>query len=131
MEIRQFRLALNARRFDRTCRFYTEILGLPRLRSWEGKDGRVALYQAGPGVVEVRGRTREREGNEKEEAFDYQGPEQKMVITLLVPSAEEAYERLLLNDRNIPGGLTTLPDGSLAFETHDPDGIRIRLCEAA
>ena len=131
MEIRQFRVALKARRFDDTSRFYNEILGLPRLRSWEGKNGRGAQFQAGPGVVEVRGRSRDRERDEREESFDYQGPEQKMVITLQVPSAEAAYERLLLNDRNIPGGLMTQADGTLAFRTHDPDGIQILLCEAA
>ncbi len=129
MEIRQFRVAVKARRFDRTCHFYTDILGLPRLRSWEGKRGRGALFQAGPGVVEVLGRTRDSESGDRNEAFDHQGPEHKLTITLVVPSAEQAYERLLLNDRNIPGGLMTLDDGTLAFETHDPDGVKIRLCE--
>ena len=129
MEIRQFRVVLKARRFDRTCHFYTETLGLPRLRRWEGKSGRGALFQAGPGVVEVRGRTRDSESADRNEAFDYQGPAQKMNITLQVSSAEQAYERLMFNDRNIPGGLTTLSDGTLAFETHDPDGVKIRLAE--
>ncbi len=129
MEIRQFRVAVRARRFDHTCRFYTEILELPRLRSWEGENGRGALFQAGPGVVEVQGRARHRESADRSEAFDYQGPAQKMTITLQVASTEVAQERLLLNDRNIPGGLLTLPDGTVAFETHDPDGIKIRLCE--
>lgn len=129
MEIRQFRVALKARRFDRTCRFYNEILGLPRVRSWEGETGRGAQFQAGPGVIEVQGRTRESEQDERNEAYDYQGPAQKMVVALEVPSAEQAYERLLLNDRNIPGGLLTRPDGTMAFETHDPDGIKIVLVE--
>jgi catechol 2,3-dioxygenase-like lactoylglutathione lyase family enzyme len=129
MEIRQFRLALKARRFDRTCRFYNEVLGLPRLRSWEGEHGRGALFQAGPGVVEVRGRSRDKERHDRSEAFDYQGPAQKMTVTLQVASAERAYERLLLADRNIPGGLETLPDGKLVFETHDPDGVRVRFSE--
>lgn len=129
MEIRQFRVVLKARRFDHTCRFYTEILGLPRLRRWEGKQGRGALFQAGPGVVEVRGRSRDSESSDRNEAFDYQGPAQKMTITLQVASAEKAYERLLLNDRNIAGGLITQSDGSLVFETHDPDGIKVRLSE--
>lgn len=130
MEIRQFRVVLKARRFDRTCRFYNEILGLPRLRSWEGDEGRGALFQAGPGIVEVQGRPRDSEREDRHEAFDYQGPSQKMVLTLQVPSAQEAYERLLLGDRNIPGGLTTLADGSEVFETHDPDGIKVRYSES-
>ena len=130
MEIRQFRVALKARRFDRTCHFYTEVLGLPRLRSWEGEHGRGALFQAGPGVVEVRGRTRDSESADRDEAFDYQGPAQKMTIILQVASAEQAYERLLLADRNVPGGLMALPDGTVAFETHDPDGVKVRFSES-
>ena len=128
MEIRQFRVVLKARRFDHTCRFYNEILGLSTLRRWEGNSGRGALFQAGPGVVEVQGRAREAE-SDPGEAWDYQGPAQKMTLTLQVASAERAYERLLLADRNIPGGLKTLADGSLAFETHDPDGVKIVLSE--
>ena len=130
MEIRQFRVALKARRFDRTCRFYDEVIGLPRLRSWEGREGRGALFQAGPGIVEVHGRSRESESDDRDEGFDYQGPAQKMIITLVVPSAEQAYERLLLADRNIPGGLSSGPGGSLVFETHDPDGIKIQFRES-
>jgi catechol 2,3-dioxygenase-like lactoylglutathione lyase family enzyme len=130
MEIRQFRVVLRARRFDRTCHFYNEILGLPRHRSWEGNGARGALFQAGPGLVEVHGRSRDKESEDRDEAFDYQGPDHKITVTLVVPSAEQAYERLLLNDRNIPGGLMTMSDGTLAFETHDPDGIKLRLREA-
>ena len=131
MEIRQFRVALKARRFELTCRFYNEILGLPRLRSWEHEDGRGAQFQAGPGVVEVHGRTRDRERDGREEAYNYQGPDQKMVVHLQVSSAELAYEKLLFNDRNIPGGLVTQADGTLAFKTHDPDGIQVVLSEPA
>lgn len=130
MDIRQFRVALKARRFERTCRFYGEVLGLPRLRRWEGSSGRGALYLAGPGVIEVRGRSAESERDRRAEAYDYQGPNHKLTVSLVVPSAEQAYERLLLADRNIPGGLVALDDGGLAFETHDPDGVKIRLCEA-
>ncbi|MFQ5349606.1 MAG: VOC family protein [Thermoanaerobaculia bacterium] len=129
MEIRQFRVVLKARRFDTTCRFYTEVLGLPRLRSWEGEQGRGALFQAGSGAVEVRGRSRDRERDDREEAYEYQGPAQKMTLTLQVTSAEQAYERMLLADRNLPGGLVTLAGGTLAYETHDPDGVKILLAE--
>ena len=130
MEIRQFRVVLKARRFDLTCHFYNEILGLSRLRRWEGAGGRGALFQAGPGVVEVHGRSRDSEHDDRSEAYDYQGPAQKLTITLQIASAEQAYERLLLNDRNVPGGLLTLPDGTLAYETNDPDGVKILLSEA-
>ena len=126
MELRQFRVIVRARDFDRTCRFYGETLMLPRLQSWDREIGRGALFQAGTGAIEVLGRARAaQDGDELDEAFDYQGPQQKMVLVMTVPSAEKAYEELIFRDRNIPGGLRPDSDGVLVFETHDPDGVRI------
>jgi len=124
MEIRQFRVVVRARDFDRTCRFYGEVLALPRLQSWDRESGRGALYQAGSGAIEVLGRAHGVDTG-RDEAFDYQGPNQKLTVVLQVPSAEKAYEELLFRDRNIPGGLRTDPDGALLFETHDPDGVKL------
>jgi catechol 2,3-dioxygenase-like lactoylglutathione lyase family enzyme len=124
MEIRQFRVVLRARDFDRTCSFYGETLALPRLQSWDRESGRGALYQAGTGVIEILGRAHSYD-QERDEAFDYQGPEQKMTLVIHVPSAEKAYEELIFRNRNIPGGLRPDDDGVLVFATHDPDGVRI------
>ena len=127
MQIRQFRVVLKAKNFDRTCNFYGEVLALPRLQSWDDEDGRGALYQAGTGAVEVIGRPRDSHG--WDEDFDYQGPQHKLVLSWVVPSAERAYEELLFRDKNVPGGLRRGDDGALTFETHDPDGVRILLRE--
>ena len=128
MEIHSFRVVIRAADFDRSCQFYGEVLSLPRVQSWERENRRGALYQAGPGVIEIQGRPRAKRGapsGERDEAFSYQGPEHKMTVTLVVPSAEKAYERLIFRDKNIPGGLRREPDGILVFETHDPDGVKI------
>ena len=127
MQIRQFRVVLKAKNFDRTCNFYGEVLALPRLQSWDDEEGRGALFQAGSGAVEVIGRPRDSHG--WDEDFDYAGPQHKLVLAWIVPSAERAYEELLFRDKNVPGGLRKGPDGALAFETHDPDGVRILLRE--
>jgi catechol 2,3-dioxygenase-like lactoylglutathione lyase family enzyme len=124
MEIRQFRVVVRARDFDRTCRFYGEVLALPRLQSWDREVGRGALYAAGTGAIEVLGRPHGTGGG-RDEAFDYQGPQQKLTVVLNVPSAEQAYQELLFRDQNIPGGLRPDEGGALVFETHDPDGVRI------
>lgn len=129
MQIRQFRLVLKAKDFDRTCRFYGEVLALPRLQSWEGDEGRGALFQAGNGAIEVHGRPRESGPVDRDEEYDYQGPAQKLAISLVVPSAEKAYEDALFRDKNIAGGLTRTPDGAAAFATRDPDGVKIFLRE--
>jgi catechol 2,3-dioxygenase-like lactoylglutathione lyase family enzyme len=127
MQIRQFRVVLKAKSFERTVRFYGEVLALPRLQSWDREDGRGALFQAGTGAIEVVGRPRDIAGYD--EGFDYQGPQHVLELCWLVPSAERAYEELLFRDKNIPGGLRKSPDGGLQFETHDPDGVRILLRE--
>jgi catechol 2,3-dioxygenase-like lactoylglutathione lyase family enzyme len=124
MEIRQFRVVLKARDFDRTCSFYGETLALPRLQSWDREGGRGALYQAGTGVIEIQGRGHGA-GEGRDEAFDYQGPQHKMTVVLHTPSAEKAYEELIFRNRNIPGGLHPGDDGALVFATHDPDGVKI------
>jgi len=125
MEIRQFRVVVRAKSFERTCRFYGESLALPRLQSWDGEASRGAIYQAGSGMVEVLGRPASADPRVRDEVFEYQGPQHKMTLTLVVPSAEKAYEELLFRDKNIPGGLRREADGTLIFETHDPDGVRI------
>lgn len=129
MEIRQFRVVLRAKHFERSCRFYGETLALARLATWEHDDARGALYEAGAGVIEVVGRA---EGAQRgrDEAYEYTGPAHEMTLTLVVPSAQKAYETLHFRDPNVPGGLRSDPDGGLLFETHDPDGVKVLLREA-
>lgn len=129
MNIDEFRVVLRALDFDATCKFYGDVMALPKLRTWEQESGRGALFQAGSGLIEVLGRPRSSGRPMRDEAFDYQGPNHKLTITLLTGSAEKAYESLIFRDQNIPGGLKQLPDSSMAFETHDPDGVKILLRE--
>jgi hypothetical protein len=127
MEIRQTRVVIRAKVFERTCAFYGTSLALPRISDWEGSTVRGARFQAGGAVIEVLGRLEGIDSKAYDENFDYQGPVQKMVIELAVPSAEGAYREMLFRDKNIPGGLRRDEQGRLLFETHDPDGVRI-LC---
>jgi len=130
MEIRQFRVVLRARNFDRTCRFYAEVLTLPRLSNWDNDEGRGAIFQVGSGAIEVLGRVRGIEDTAYDETYDFVGPRQKLLLSIQVPSAEQVYEELIFRDRNVPGGLRTDGDGALVFETHDPDGVKILFKQA-
>ena len=126
MEIRQFRVVVRAKSYERTCRFYGETLAFPRLQSWDREDERGALFQAGAAVIQVIGRPASAESPRSyDETYDYQGPHHKMTLALLVPSAEAAYQEALFRDKNVPGGLRKDSDGGLVFETHDPDGVKI------
>ena len=76
-------------------------------------------------TLEVIGRAAGAEPAARDEVYDYQGPQHKMTVTLIVPSAEKAYEDGLFREKNIPGGLRHDEQGDLIFETHDPDGVKI------
>ena len=130
MDIRQFRVVLRARSFDDTCRFYGETLSLPRIRTWEGEDLRGAVFQAGSGLVEVLGRPEGAAPGIRDEIFDYHGPQHKLSLTLVVASAQKAFEELHFREQNIPGGLRQDSGGGQVFETHDPDGVKILFVEA-
>jgi catechol 2,3-dioxygenase-like lactoylglutathione lyase family enzyme len=130
MVIREFQVVLRATDFDRTCRFYGEVVGLPRVRSFESHRGRTAVFRAGTGLIEILGRPRgDTFGTGA--AFSYQGPEHKLTLTLKVPSAEQAYEEMIFREKNIPGGLKTNSGGTLVFETRDPDGVKVLFSEEA
>jgi catechol 2,3-dioxygenase-like lactoylglutathione lyase family enzyme len=130
MDIQELRVVVRAKRFERTRKFYGETLSLPEIGTWEAGDRRGVRFQAGPAVVEVIGRSAEGPLGWDEE-FDYVGPQHKLTLTFVVPSAEKAYETLLFRDKNVPGGLRQDEQGGggLVFETHDPDGVKIRFRE--
>ena len=126
MEIRELRATLEAKDFDHTCKFYGEVLSLPRVVSRDAPDGRSATYQAGSARIEITGRAH---GQGKDPRVSYHQPDAPMVLTLVVPSAEETYKELVFRDRNIPGGLRRDSTGKTIFGTHDPDGVRLLFVE--
>jgi catechol 2,3-dioxygenase-like lactoylglutathione lyase family enzyme len=126
MEIRQFRVVVRAMYFDRALKFYGESLGLPRLHSWERKDARGALFQAGSALLEIIGPPAGEDPRRvHDERFETFGPQNKTSVVFEVPSAQKAFEEIQFRERNIPGGLRKDGDGVLIFETHDPDGVRV------
>lgn len=127
MEIEGFRVTLKARNHERTCRFYGETLALPKLGSRERDGLEATTFQAGPGTIEVLGRAEGAPRRADDELFEYRGPQHEMVLTLVVPSPQKAYDDLIFRNKNVPGGMHELEDGSTVFETQDPDGIKIVL----
>ena len=43
-------VAINAADFDRTHRFYTEVMGMTEAHVWQGANGRAAMLDAGEGA---------------------------------------------------------------------------------
>lgn len=125
MDIERFRVTVRAREFERTCRFYGETLALPKVGSRTEGDLVAAQYQAGPATIEVIGRAPDTPRRGDDGVFEYRGPDQKLEISLLVDSPQKVYDELIFRNQNIPGGMHELADGSVVFQTSDPDGVRI------
>lgn len=125
MEIEQLRVTLKTRDFERTRRYYGTVLALPEVATFERDDLRGALFQAGPGEIEVLGRLAGAPRRADDDTFEYRGPEHEMVLTLFVPSPEKVYDELIFRDRSVSGGMRQEEDGSTAFVTYDPDGVKI------
>jgi hypothetical protein len=126
MEIRQFRVVVRALYFDRAMKFYGDSLALPRLKAWEREDGRGALFQAGPALLELLGPpATEDPRRAHDERYETHGPQNKTTLLFEVSSAQQAFDEIFFRDKNIPGGLRKDDDGVLIFETHDPDGVRV------
>ena len=85
------------------------------------------VLQKGPGICPICEMKLTPVRTESADGLDAQ---HKLTLTLAVPSAEKAYEELILRDKNIPGGLKEAPGRGLIFETHDPDGVKISFVEA-
>ncbi len=130
MEIRQFRVVIRARDYDRAMKFYGDSLALPRLQSWDREDARGATFHTGSAVLEIIGPPAGQDPRLNDERFDPEGPFTKTRLVFLVPSAQQAFDEIFFRDKNIPGGLRQDDDGVLMFETHDPDGIRVAFKES-
>ncbi len=129
MEIRQFRVVIRAKSFERAVKFYGEALALPEIGRWDREDGRGAVFQAGSALIEVLGRPAGANPRLNDERYDPEGPLTKTALTFDVASAQQAFDEISFREKNIPGGLRNDDDGRLMFETHDPDGIRVRFKE--
>lgn len=130
MEIRQFRVVIRAKSFDRALKFYGEALALPQVQAWDREDSRGAAFQAGSAILEILGRPGGEDPRLHDERYDPEGPLTKTVFTFDVASAQQAYDEIFFREKNIPGGLRKDDDGKLMFETQDPDGIRVRFKES-
>ena len=129
MDIQHVRVTIRVQRLERSVRFYGQVLSLPEIDSWEREDSCGVRFQIAGGSLELLGRP-DAGSPSRDEAFDYQGPDQKMTLTFMVESAEQAYKELIARDRNILGGLRQDASGALVFETHDPDGVKIMYQES-
>lgn len=126
MQIDEFRFAFYARDFERSVRFYRDLLGMRYLTGWDRADGKGALLSAGGNaVVEIYGAA----GGES-----YRGPAPAAInLALRVAGREEVdgwYQKLQAAGADIVENPADRHWGHRSFVVNDPDGIPIHIyCE--
>ena len=120
VEVLSSRVLLSPRDFDRSRRWYTEVLGLRIYREF-GVDGRltgVVLFLGG-GFLELN-RANPPEGSDP----------LVMTLWLQVPDVDAEHDRLAAtNEVHIVTAPATMPWGLREMWIEDPDGVRIVLVE--
>lgn len=124
MDTIEFRFAFHARDFERSVRFYEDVLGLTLLPGgWDRPDGKGALLTAGGNaVIEIYG------------APDGLPPhdfpplaESGINLGFQVDDVDGYYERLVAAGVRVAEPPQTRAWGHYSFWFHDPDGVHIAI----
>jgi catechol 2,3-dioxygenase-like lactoylglutathione lyase family enzyme len=116
MEILSSRFMLHPRDFDRSLRFYREVLGLHPMREFGTGDSRGVVFFLGGGYLEITGT----EGHE---------PSPSTELWLQVRDVRTAERELRAAGVPVVEGAVEKPWGLVELRVSDPDGLTLILVE--
>ena len=110
MSGKRFQFVFEAEDYDRSVAFYSDVLQLPVVHSWDRGRDRGAFFGAGSGIVEV-----------VSDAGGFRGP-RRQGVSIEVDDPPALYRRI--RDTGVPFALelTEQPWGTVEFAVLDPDG---------
>jgi catechol 2,3-dioxygenase-like lactoylglutathione lyase family enzyme len=128
MNALEFRFAFFARDFEKSVRFYRDLLGMTPVGEWwdRAEDGKGALLSAGgTGVIEIYGAA---------QGTTYSGPSPVAINLALrfadVSAVDEFYQRLAAVGAERIEPPRDRAWGHRSFIVYDPDGIPVHIyCE--
>jgi predicted enzyme related to lactoylglutathione lyase len=116
VDVLSSRILVRPADLGRSRRFYQDVLGLAIYREFGPADNPGVVFFAGPGLLEVAGRSAGSSG-------------QSMMIWLQVRDVRAEYERLAAAGVRILREPTAETWGLIEMWIEDPDGVRIVLVE--
>lgn len=123
MNASELRVLFRVADFDASVRFYQDLLGLERLKSWARDTGCGVILRAGPGrTIELLGAP-----PGKVQAVDRLP--RGVTLWVRVDDVDEWYARLQAAGAPIARELADDPWGTRSFGLDDPDGTRVWLFE--
>lgn len=122
MGIAELRVIFRVSDYEASVHFYERLLGLERVRAWDGAEGAGIILRAGAGrTIELFGPPR---GGRHDERLA-RGVE----LGVEIDDAVAWYDRLRAAGLPIARGVVDNPWGDRSFGIDDPDGVRIWLFE--
>ncbi len=125
--ILELRVALTARDFERSVKFYCDGLGLDPAQIWNNGDGRAYILNMGNGTLELFDEAQAQTIDQIETGRRVSG---QIRFALQVPDLKVAVERLLAHGATLVHPPIITPWGDYNARLQDPDGMQITLFQA-
>ncbi len=120
----QLRVALTARDFERSVKFYCEGLGLEPAALWNNDGGRALMLELGQAALELFD---ERQAEVIDGIEAGERVSRQIRFALQVPDLKSAMERLLVHGAALVHPPVVTPWGDINARFQDPDGMQITL----
>jgi len=120
----ELRVALTARDYERSVKFYCEGLGLEPSAIWNNGEGRALVLDMGNATMEIFDETQAQIIDQLEAEQRISG---QIRFALQVPDLKFAMERLLAHGATLVHPPIMTPWGDYNVRLQDPDGMQITL----
>jgi len=122
--ILELRIALTAKDYERSVKFYCEGLGLEPAAIWNNGGGHALMLEMGKATLEVFDEAQAETIDQLETGKRISG---QIRFALQVPDLKMAMERLLAHGATLVHSPVTTPWGDYNVRLQDPDGMQITL----
>ena len=122
--ILELRIALTAKDYERSVKFYCEGLGLEPAAIWNNGGGQALMLEMGKATLEVFDEAQAETIDQLEAGKRISG---QIRFALQVPDLKIAIERLLAHGATLVHPPVTTPWGDQNVRLQDPDGMQITL----
>lgn len=122
--ILELRIALTAKDYERSVKFYCEGLGLEPAAIWNNGEGHALMLEMGKATLEVFDEAQAETIDQLEAEKRISG---QIRFALQVPDLKIAMERLLAHGATLVHPPVTTPWGDYNVRLQDPDGMQITL----
>ena len=120
----ELRVALTAKDYERSVKFYCEGLGIEPAQFWNNGQGRALIINMGKATLEIFDETQAETIDEMEAG---QRVSAQVRFALQVPDLNEAMERLLAHGATLVHPPILTPWGDYNVRLQDPGGMQVTL----